>query len=219
MKKIVLNSLLLLFTFNFLCSQTYIKNDVYEVLYSEAFQQPLTISYEYPMYPYIGAVLLKANLVVEGVGYPDPFKEIKEWQVPLYIVSSDEYDYNSPYLRGHLVPAATFKYSEQQRFIYSYLNCAIMHKDLNQGVWYALENRERKLKEKYNVKVQVILFFADTSNTVDGGATIPSSFRKIIEYRKKGLIDLNKNYDIKTETYEFPNNDSVKNTDLASYKI
>ena len=219
MKKIVLNSLLLLFTFNFLFSQTYIKNDVYEVLYSEAFQQPLTISYEYPMYPYIGAVLLKANLVVEGVGYPDPFKEIKEWQVPLYIVSSDEYDYNSPYLRGHLVPAATFKYSEQQRFIYSYLNCAIMHKDLNQGVWKTLENRERKLSENYTVNVEVTLLFLDISNTVDAGATIPSAFRKKIEYRKKGNLEVGNPAEIITEIYEFPNNDSVKNTNLNSYKL
>ena len=219
MKKIVLNSLLLLFTFNFLCSQTYIKNDVYEVLYSEKFQQPLTISYEYPMYPYLNVMPLKITTIVDGVGYPDPFKEIKEWQVPEHIVSSDEYDYNLPFHRGHLVPAGSFKYSEHQRFIYSYLNCAIMHKDLNQGVWKTLENRERKLSENYSVNVEVTLLFSGISNTVDAGATIPSSFRKKIEYRKKGKMDFKNPAKIITEIYEFPNNESVKNTDLNSYKV
>ena len=67
--------------------------------------------------------------------------------------------------------------------------------------------------------VQVILLFSDKNNTNDAGATIPSSFRKIIDYRKKRSIDLNEKFEITTETYEFPNNDSVKSTDLDSYKI
>ena len=219
MKKIILLSFML-FVFISSKSQTLIKNDVYEVMYSETFQQPIRISYEYPEWALVKARFIESIAELnDEVGYPDPFKEIKEWKVPINIITSDNDDYTLPYHRGHIVPAKSFEYSEHQKFIYSYLNCAIMHKDLNQGVWYALENRERKLKEKYNVKVQVILFFADTSNTVDGGATIPSSFRKIIEYRKKGLLDLSTKYKITREVYEFPNNDSVKNTDLASYKI
>jgi hypothetical protein len=218
MKNLIFTSIML-FAFINSNSQTLIKNDVYEVMYSETFQQPIRISYEYPEFAFLKAYFIEPIVVLNEVGYPDPFKEIKEWKVPTNIITSDNDDYTLPYHRGHIVPAKSFEYSEHQKFIYSYLNCAIMHKDLNQGVWYALENRERKLKEKYNVKVQVILFFADTSNTVDGGATIPSSFRKIIEYRKKGLLDLSKKYKITREVYEFPNNDSVKNTDLASYKI
>ena len=130
----------------------------------------------------------------------------------------DDYRY-SGYDRGHLVPAGSFKYSEHQRFIYSYLNCAIMHKDLNQGVWKTLENRERKLSKEHDVKVQVTLLFSDENNTVDAGATIPSSFRKKIEYRKKGKMDFKNPTKIITEIYEFPNNDSVKNTNLNSYKV
>ena len=220
MKKLIFTSIMLFAFINSNSQNTLIKNEVYEVLYSETLQQPINISYEYPMYnSYVDANQLKYTLVVNEVGYPDSFKKTNEWQVPSNIVTSDKDDYSLPYHRGHIVPAGSFKYSEHQRFVYSYLNCAIMHKDLNQGVWYALENRERKLSEKYNVKVQVILFFADTSNTVDAGATIPSSFRKIIEYRKKGLIDLNEKYEVTTETYEFPNDGSVKSTDLDSYKI
>ena len=211
--------LFMLFAFINTNSQTLIKNDVYEVSYSEKFQQPLTISYKYPTYPYLDATQTKYTEIVEGVGYPDPFKEIKEWQVPVHIVSSDEFDYNLPYHRGHLVPAGSFKYSKHQRFIYSYLNCAIMHKDLNQGVWKTLENRERKLSENYSVNVEVTLLFSNTSNTVDSGATIPSAFRKKIEYRKKGMIDFKNPSKITTEIYEFPNNDSVKNTNLNSYKV
>ena len=220
MKKITLLSFML-FVFINSNSQTLIKNDVYEVMYSETFQQPIKISYEYPEIPQVNfnTVLMVSRMGGAPIGYPDTKVKEWEWQIPTNIITSDNDDYNLPYHRGHIVPAKSFEYSEHQKFIYSYLNCAIMHKDLNQGVWYALENRERKLKEKYNVKVQVELFFADTSNTVDGGATIPSSFRKTIEYRKKGLLDLSKKYKITREVYEFPNNDSVKNTDLASYKI
>jgi len=199
---------------------TLVKNDVYEVLYSETLQQPINISYEYPMYNlYPDPVELKYTLVVNKVGYPDSSKKTNEWQVPTNIVSSDKDDYSLPYHRGHIVPAASFKYAEHQRFIYSYLNCAIMHKDLNQGVWKTLENRERKLSEDYSVKVTVTLLFSGKSNTVDAGATIPSSFKKIIEYREKGLIDFNDPSKITREVYEFPNNDSVKNTNLNSYKI
>ena len=94
-----------------------------------------------------------------------------------------------------------------------------MHKDLNQGVWKTLENRERKLSENYSVNVEVTLLFSNTSNTVDAGATIPSAFRKKIEYRKKGMMDFKNPSKITTEIYEFPNNDSVKNTNLNSYKV
>ena len=220
MKKIIFASIMLFAFINSNSQNTLIKNEVYEVLYSETLQQPINISYEYPMYnSYVDATQLKYTLVVNEVGYPDSFKKTNEWQVPSNIVTSDKDDYSLPFHRGHIVPAASFKYSEHQRFIYSYLNCAIMHKDLNQGVWKTLENRERKLSKKYKVMVQVILLFSDKNKTVEAGATIPSSFRKIISYRKKGLIDLNEKFEITTETYEFPNNDSVKNTDLALYKI
>ena len=162
MKKIVLNSLLLLFTFNFLCSQTYIKNDAYEVMYSQAFQQPITVAYKYPdfkVYTVVG--LEKINGITNKVSYPDPVK-IKtsiNWKVPENIVTSDKDDYSSPYDRGHLAPAASFTKDEQQKFIHSYLNCAIMHKALNRGVWKTLENRERKLSENY-------VFLRETRNTL-----------------------------------------------------
>ena len=220
MKKLIFSSIMLFAFINSNSQNTLIKNEVYEVLYSETLQQPINISYEYPMYNlYVDANQLKYTLVVNEVGYPDSFKKTNEWQVPSNIVTSNKDDYSLPYHRGHIVPAGSFKYSEHQRFVYSYLNCAIMHKDLNQGVWKTLENRERELSEKYKVMVRVILLFSDKNNTVDAGATIPSSFRKIIEYRKKGLIDLNEKYEVTTETYEFPNDGSVKSTDLDSYKI
>ena len=217
MKKLIFTSVMLFAFINSNSQNTLIKNEVYEVLYSETLQQPINISYEYPTS--VDANQLKYTLVVNEVGYPDSFKKINEWQVPSNIVTSDKDDYSLPYHRGHIVPAGSFKYSEHQRFVYSYLNCAIMHKDLNQGVWKTLENRERELSKKYKVIVRVVLLFSDKNNTVEAGATIPSSFRKTIEYRKKGLFDLNEKYEITTETYEFPNNDSVKNTDLDSYKI
>jgi DNA/RNA endonuclease G (NUC1) len=94
-----------------------------------------------------------------------------------------------------------------------------MHKALNKGVWYTLENRERALaKEGNKVRVKVILSFSNESNTVDGGATIPSSFTKIIEYFKNSeKTDIK--YEVTREVYIFPNDDSVKGTNLDSYKL
>lgn len=222
MKKIVLNSLLLLFTFNFLCSQTYIKNDAYEVMYSQAFQQPITIAYEYPDFkrPYLVKVKAVGGITNE-VSYPDPVK-IKtsiNWEVPENIVTSDKDDYSSPYDRGHLAPAASFTKDEQQKFIYSYLNCAIMHKALNRGVWKTLENRERELSDTNKVRVKIILSFSNKNSLADGGANIPTSFTKIIEYGKTYFKPIGKKYEITREVYSFPNNESVKNTDLDSYKV
>ena len=222
MKKIVLNSLLLLFTFNFLCSQTYIKNDAYEVMYSQAFQQPITVAYKYPdfkVYTVVG--LEKINGITNKVSYPDPV-EIKtsiNWKVPENIVTSDKDDYSSPYDKGHLAPAASFTKDEQQKFIYSYLNCAIMHKALNRGVWKTLENRERELSDTNKVRVKIILSFSNKNSLADGGANIPTSFTKIIEYGKTYFKPIGKKYEITREVYSFPNNESVKNTDLDSYKV
>ena len=221
MKKIVINSLLLLFTFNLLCSQTYIKNDAYEVMYSQAFQQPITIAYKYPDFKLYTNVPLEIKAITDKVSYPDPV-EIKisiNWKEPENIVTSDKDDYSSPYDRGHLAPAASFPKDEQQKFIYSYLNCAIMHKALNRGVWKTLENRERELSNTNKVSVKIILSFSNKNNLADGGATIPSSFTKIIEYGDTYIKPIGKKYQITREVYSFPNNESVKNTDLNSYKV
>ena len=222
MKKIVLNSLLLLFTFNFLCSQTYIKNDAYEVMYSQVFQQPITIAYEYPNFRMVEyQVLTLRSKISNEVSYPNPVK-IKtsiNWEVPENIVTSDKDDYSSPYDKGHLAPAASFTKDEQQKFIYSYLNCAIMHKALNRGVWKTLENRERELSDTNKVRVKIILSFSNKNSLADGGANIPTSFTKIIEYGKTYFKPIGKKYEITREVYSFPNNESVKNTDLDSYKV
>ena len=212
MKK-VLFTLCLLISVNFY-SQTHIKNDVYEVTYSQAFQQPITLTYEYPN---VREFNLNLNITQNGVGYPDV--KTSNWKVPSNIVTSDKDDYSLPYHKGHLAPVASFESPEHQKFIYSYLNCAIMHKALNKGVWYTLENRERALaKEGHKVRVKVILSFSNESNTVDGGATIPSSFTKIIEYFKNSeRTDIK--YEVTREVYIFPNDDSVKGTNLNSYKL
>ena len=122
MKKIVLNSFLILFTFTFSYSQSYIKNDVYEVMYSQAFQQPITISYNYPDFKLYDAKVLVSEVIINEVSYPDLVKISIDWEVPENVVTSDKDDYNSPYDRGHLSPAASFPDDEQQKFIYSYLN-------------------------------------------------------------------------------------------------
>ena len=94
-----------------------------------------------------------------------------------------------------------------------------MHKALNRGVWKTLENRERELSETNKVRVKIILSFSNKNNLVDGGATIPTLFKKIIEYGNTYYNPIGKKHKIIREVYSFPNNESVKNTDLNSYKV
>jgi len=92
-----------------------------------------------------------------------------------------------------------------------------MHETLNRGVWRILEDYERTLNEDslFNVNVEIVINFSNTSNKVDGGATIPSSFTKIITYSDSGLIRYPKKHT--TEAYTFPNNSSVKGKKKEDY--
>ena len=214
MKKIALNTFILLFTFIFSYSQSFIKNDVYEVMYSQTFQQPITLSYEYPNFKIMA---MPTEIISNDIQYPEPVLT-PEWVIPKNIVSSNKEDYTLPYHRGHLVPAKSFMETEHQKYIYSYLNCAIMHESLNLGVWKKLENRERKLSDNNKVRVKIILSFSDENHTVDGGATVPTSFTKIIEYSSDWIKPYGKKHEVTREVYSFPNDDSVKNKDLIFYK-
>ena len=121
-----------------------------------------------------------------------------------------------PYHRGHLVPNASFKDSVYEDVLMSYVNCAIMHQSLNKGVWFALENREREISKEALLKVNIILSFTPIIKVSDGGATIPTYFTKILEYRK---FDENENEVTKREVYCFPNNATVKGNKINNYII
>jgi hypothetical protein len=254
-------------------AQRIVKTELYEIVYSEIFEQPLSVKYSYPnpfelnltasyiheyktieLVDYLSdtfklekMVYLKTNSIgyyVDGNGnitknkiydldtdnkeisFPK-VKTIKidtvitrktssDWKVPLGIHTSDKDDYSMPYHRGHLVPNASFQDSIYEDFLMSYVNCAIMHQSLNQGLWLVLEDREREISKNSLLKVNVILSFVPPLEVTDGGATIPAFFTKILEYRQ---FDDNENEITKREVYCFPNTATVKGKNINDYII
>jgi len=86
------------------------------------------------------------------------------------------------------------------------LNCALQHEGLNRGPWKELERFERNLAKIYDeVSVKIEVIFEGT-DTVSGGATIPTCFVKEITFGGR------------TIRFEFPNKD-VSGTDWYNYLI
>lgn len=172
--------ILLLFTstsFSQLRDSITVKNDIFEVCYSEKFQQPL-----------------RAHYIITCYNGKTPRKGM-DFYVESDYKTSDSKDYeNNIYDKGHLVPAADFNCDIiMLRKTFSYLNCSLQNKFLNRGVWKTLETYERKLSKKYVVEVEVKLIFSTNSLKLKSGATVPDAFIKTIKYN--GVI----------EKYYFPN--------------
>lgn len=204
-------------------AQTTISNDLYTVIYSESYEQPLELTYSYPQYDIVAyynspreyGFSEMENGKYKYIIYPTPsVTKIYSWEVPAGIITSDDADYeDNDYDRGHLVPKKQFDDKGNISFLYSYLNCALMHETLNSGVWSSLEEYERNLPG--SVSVTVKLTFSDPNNKVVGGATIPSHFTKIIKFGgAKYFSD-----DHIEEVYKFPNDGSVKGKSIDYFKI
>ena len=71
----------------------------------------------------------------------------------------------------------------------------------------------------YNVRVKVMLTFSSDSKVVDGGATVPTYFTKIIEYGFPTFYIKSKGMTFKREVYSFPNDASVKGKKIDAFKI
>jgi len=226
MKKILNVLLLTLITSSLSYSQRIVQNDLYTVVYSESYQQPLCLMYEYPLFSITEYKIIERLVEYKYIGktpitYPNVISvvERKDWKVPTGIITSDDKDYkNNEYDHGHLVPHKSFKNDEEaQDFLFSYLNCALMHETLNGGVWRLLEDYERDLNKEQNVRVKIILSFSDDSKLTDGEATVPTHFTKIIEYGFNHFsIESEK---ITREVYTFPNDASVKGKKIEEFKI
>jgi len=276
MKKFCLSAILVIFTFSVAIAQKIVTNDLYTVVYSEVYEQPLSLVYSYPSpftfeaakttiayrqaiaVPHLHQAQYQQKKLIEFkfenkmlVGYykdengritsntitesDSEEKEItyqKATQIKIDtvitktpitkfrktegIITSDHNDYALPYHKGHLVPKASFKDTAYDDEKWSFLNCALMHKDLIEGVWFALEDKERKIAKGALLKVSIIISFTPDSEIVEGGATVPKSFTKILEYRK--LDEDEKELTIR-EVYCFPNDRTVKRKNLEDYLI
>jgi DNA/RNA endonuclease G (NUC1) len=146
-----------------------IKNNVFEVLYSQSLEQPLVIKYRSLNRP------TKVNR-----GTMDFYKEEN-------IKTSDADDYKANiYDKGHGAPAATFSDNMVNlKQTFSYLNCIMQDKYLNRGEWRMLEEQIRKWDDTENITVLIKTFFDTPVKRVPTGAAIPSHLQKHIYFEKQ----------------------------------
>ena len=146
-----------------------IKNDVFEVLYSQSLEQPLIIKYR--------SINRPTNV---NRGAMDFYKEPT-------IKTSDADDYKANiYDKGHGAPAATFSDNMVNlKQTFSYLNCIMQDKYLNRGEWRMLEEQIRKWDDTENITVLIKTFFDTPAKRVATGAAIPSHLQKHIYFEKQ----------------------------------
>lgn len=169
MKKIILILLLFVSWNSYSQDNIRVKNDVFEVLYSQDLEQPLWLKYRSTNRP--------KNVSRKGLDfYTEP-----------NIKTSDNSDYyKNIYDKGHLAPAATFSDNMVNlKQTFSYLNSALQHQELNRGEWAKLEGQERIWDDDEPLTVIVEIFFDENPKRMPTNAAIPSYFKKHILFEKK----------------------------------
>jgi DNA/RNA endonuclease G (NUC1) len=170
MNKFFLLCLLLINTFSIYSQDTIrIKNQVFEVLYSQSLKQPIWIKYKSTNRPQI---IHKFN--------------INFYQEKNIVTSKDEDYIKNIYDRGHGAPASSFSdniHNLKQTF--SYLNCMMQHQNLNRGNWRLLEEQERIWDDYENLTILINVFFDSPIKKIRTGVAIPSFFKKHIFFEKQ----------------------------------
>jgi endonuclease G, mitochondrial len=146
-----------------------VKNQVFEVLYSQKLESPLWLKYRSTNRP--------TNV---NRGSMDFYTEKN-------IKTSDAEDYKSNiYDKGHLAPAATFSDNmENLKQTFSYLNCMMQNQYQNRGEWRLLEEQERKWDDIEPLTVIIKVFFDEIPKRVPTNAAIPSYMQKHIYFEKQ----------------------------------
>lgn len=146
-----------------------VKNNVFEVLYSQNLEQPLWIKYR---------SLNRPTNVNRGT---------MDFYTEKGIKTSDGADYlKNVYDKGHGAPAATFSDNmENLKQTFSYLNCILQDQYLNRGEWRLLEEQERKWDDNENLIVIIKVFFDKPVKRIPTNAAIPSHLQKHIYFEKQ----------------------------------
>jgi DNA/RNA endonuclease G (NUC1) len=155
MRKILLSVLLLISSV--VSAQTItVKNEVFEVLYSQDLEQPLMIKYRSTNRP------TKVN------------RGAMDFYTEKGIKTSDAADYKANiYDKGHGAPAATFSDNMVNlKQTFSYLNCFMQDQYLNRGEWRLLEEQERKWDDTQNLTVTIKAIFDRNPKRVATNAAI-----------------------------------------------
>lgn len=109
----------------------------YVLSYNSCWYIPNWVAYE-----------LTAEEVVSG---SPPFRGVFVADTTVSFVQSDGYDFRgSGWSRGHMAPAADFKWSRKAYGdTFYYTNCCPQDQSMNNGSWNVLENHVRRLAKKY----------------------------------------------------------------------
>jgi DNA/RNA endonuclease G (NUC1) len=150
-----------------------VKNNVFEVLYSQKLEQPLWLKYRSTNRP---------TNVNRGS---------MDFYIEKDIKTSDSKDYaKNIYDKGHLAPAASFSDNmENLKQTFSYLNCMLQDQYQNRGEWRLLEEQERKWDDVEPLTVIIKVFFDENPKRVPTNAAIPSHMEKHIYFEKSKKWD------------------------------
>lgn len=177
-KKILIGMSILLFTFltvSFNASHplpnVIVKNQSYQVRYSQSFEQPLEVLYRVKCNKNS-----KERYSRSGLNF---------YKIPSVHTSDDKDYYKNEWDKGHMAPAAAFNcdYAEL-KLSFSYINCALQHQDLNRGPWKDLESYEKELASNNEVTIRIYVDFVGSSRLTTG-AMVPIGFTKVISLNGK----------------------------------
>lgn len=176
-----------------------IKSDIFEIVYSEVYQQPLYVKYK-----------VKCT-GEESVKFSRKGLDFYKCDS---VITSDAKDYvKNVYDKGHMAPAAAFSCNEKDlKATFTYLNCSFQNQYLNRGAWRLLEEHERDLMIKYNgdITVEIEVEFTEKSIDLPTGGKVPTGYFKTIWTNSPKPMVL--------EKYYFPN-DRPTSSDYRIYKI
>jgi endonuclease G len=170
MKKVLLFVGIFLVSFTSFSQDTIrIKNQVFEVLYSQKLESPLWLKYR--------SINRPTNV---NRGSMDFYTEKS-------IHTSDADDYKSNiYDKGHLAPAASFSDNmENLKQTFSFLNCMLQDQYMNRGEWRLLEEQERRWDDTENLTIIIKVFFDKPVKRLPTNASIPSYIQKHIYFEKQ----------------------------------
>jgi DNA/RNA endonuclease G (NUC1) len=169
MKKLLLLVVTSLITLTSFSQDTVrVKNQVFEVLYSQNLEQPLWLKYR---------SINRPTNVNRGT---------MDFYIEKNIKTSDAKDYfKNVYDKGHLAPAASFSDNMVNlKQTFSYLNCMMQDQYQNRGEWRLLEEQERKWDDIEPLTVIIKVFFDKVPKRVPTNAAIPSHMEKHIYFEK-----------------------------------
>jgi len=172
MKKVLLFVGIFLVSFTSFSQDTIrVKNQVFEVLYSQKLESPLWLKYRSTNRP--------TNV---NRGSMDFYTEKN-----IHTSNAEDYAKNI-YDKGHLAPAASFSDNmENLKQTFSYLNCMLQDQHMNRGEWRLLEEQERKWDDNENLTIIIKIFFDKPVRRLPTNAAIPSYMQKHIYFEKKNV--------------------------------